>query len=327
MRSSSITLCTVLATGLLVAACSDRSASTAPTKSASATASRSQLNAANFISLVVPGSNFTLPLDINEHGVIVGRYAAAGHTHGFLRDETGNYTTIDFPGSSFTVLGAISDSGAISGWYILPATPAIRHGFALKDGVFTTIDPPGSTFTNITGINERGDLSGRYCTLGVCPLGGGSFHGFLVRNGVLTTFDVPGANETSPFKLEPNGTLAGVFTDAGGPGRLFVLSNGQFTTYPPLNGKPITEDNGGVDPHGDIVGTYCDVSMPCLLASADSHGFLLSRGGDLTTIDIPGAVMTGATGINARGDVVGGYLQANSFPKGFLLLSHHGATQ
>jgi hypothetical protein len=32
--------------------------------------------------------------------------------------------------------------------------------------------------------------------------------------------------------------------------------------------------------------------------------------------------MTGATRINARGDIVGDYMQANSFPKGFLLRRH-----
>jgi hypothetical protein len=321
-----MTLCTILTTGVLLAACSDRPVSTAPAKSASATASRSQLDVASFISLVVPGSTFTLPLDINEHGVIVGRYAVGNRTHGFTRDETGTYTTIDFPGSSFTVLGAITNSGAISGWYALPAAPTARHGFVLKDGVFTTIDPPGSNFTNLIGINERGDLSGRYCAIAGCVLGTGSFHGFVVHDGALTTFDVPAAAETSPLKLEPNGTVVGVFSNVGTPGRLFVLSNGEFTTYPPLNGKPITEDNGGVNPHGDIVGTYCDVSVPCLLASADSHGFLLSSDGSLTTIDIPDAIMTGATGINARGDVVGDYMQANSFPKGFLL-RRHGVAQ
>lgn len=327
MRSSPMTLCTILAIGAVLAACSDHPVPTAPAKIASSVASRSPVDPANFTSLVVPGSTFTLPLDINEHGVIVGRYAVGSRTHGFVRDETGAYTTIDFPASSFTVLAAISDSGAIAGWYILPAAPTVRHGFVLKDGVFTTIDPPGSTFTNIIGINERGDLSGRYCTLAVCgALGSGAFHGFLVQDGLLTTFDVPGANETSPLKLEPNGTVAGVFSNIGGPGRLFLLSNGELTTYPPLNGKAVTEDNGGVNPHGDIVGTYCDVSVPCLLASADSHGFLLSSGGELTTINIPGALTTGATGINARGDIVGGYVQANSIPKGFLS-RHHGASE
>jgi hypothetical protein len=97
-------------------------------------------------------------------------------------------------------------------------------------------------------------------------------------------------------------------------------------THDPLNGKAITEDNGGVNPHGDIVGACCDVSVPCLLASADSHGFQLTSDGNLTMIDIPGAIMTGATRINARGDIVGDYMQANSFPKGFLL-RRHGVAQ
>jgi uncharacterized membrane protein len=42
-------------------------------------------------------------------------------------------------------------------------------------------------------------------------------------------------------------------------------------------------------------------------------------GDDLTTIDIPGARGTGAFGINARGDVVGGYFDSAGALHGYLL--------
>lgn len=62
----------------------------------------------------------------------------------------------------------------------------------------------------------------------------------------------------------------------------------------------------GINPGGDIVGSYLD-------AVGQSHGFLWS-GGQFTTIDVPGALagVTGtlptvARGINPSGDIVGNY--------------------
>jgi uncharacterized membrane protein len=47
------------------------------------------------------------------------------------------------------------------------------------------------------------------------------------------------------------------------------------------------------------------------------HGFLL-REGEFTTIDVPGAIATSAYGINARGDIVGGFNIDASHAVGFL---------
>jgi hypothetical protein len=55
----------------------------------------------------------------------------------------------------------------------------------------------------------------------------------------------------------------------------------------------------GINPRGDIVGTYVD-------ASFRSHGFLL-RDGSFTTIDYPGAAGNDARGISPSGEIVGGY--------------------
>jgi uncharacterized membrane protein len=56
----------------------------------------------------------------------------------------------------------------------------------------------------------------------------------------------------------------------------------------------------GINPEGDIVGSYYNGTSP------GSDGFLLSKGA-LTTIDVPGAFTTVANGINSKGDIVGYY--------------------
>lgn len=81
MRRISTVVCTVLATGVLASGCVDSRSPTAPAQVAVASSSTRDLGNPTFTSLQVPGASFTLPIDINENGVIVGRYAAAGSTH------------------------------------------------------------------------------------------------------------------------------------------------------------------------------------------------------------------------------------------------------
>ena len=321
MHAPRLHLCCAAAAGVALAACADPGAVAGPATARRATVERS-LEPADLTIFDVPGASRTFALDINAKGEIVGRYLSAGQNHGFLRDANGNLTTIDYPGSSFSVASSINDSGAIIGWYSVPGDP-IRHGFVLRDGAFTSFDPPGSTFTNPLGINNRGDITGRFCTLAVCLApGAGSFHGFLFQNGVFTMIDVPGGNETNAFKPNNNGAIVGGFGQSGTE-LLFVLKNGQLTTMALPNGKPVTQDDGGMNARGDIVGTYCDGAPPCLIGPSDNHGFLLSDG-QLTTIDVAGATATELTAINARGDMVGGYTDAGGKVHSFLLGGHGG---
>lgn len=305
---------------LVAAACADGPRPTTPDVRSSGSAALDRNGGPRaFTSFDIPGSVMIFPLDINDNGAIVGRYGLAGHTHGFIRDQSGVISTIDVPGSSFTVAGSINDSGAIAGWYTLPATPAVRHGFILRDGTFTTVDPPGSQFTNVLGINERGDVSGRFCTVAGCHLvGSGGFHGFVYHDGEFTILDVPGAGETDAFKMSASGMVAGGFVDLGVSEQLFVYDNGAYDTFALPNGHPVTMDNGGINARGDIVGTYCSsATLPCLIGPTGVHGFLISQG-DMTPIDVPGAVATAAAGINSRGDIVGFYSDATGAAHGFL---------
>ncbi|HTS25023.1 MAG TPA: hypothetical protein VMH81_04065 [Bryobacteraceae bacterium] len=70
-----------------------------------------------FILLDVPHAQHqTVPLGINNFGMIVGGYADGNRTHGFLLAD-GRFTSIDVPGSTFTVVFGINDLGEITGTY------------------------------------------------------------------------------------------------------------------------------------------------------------------------------------------------------------------
>lgn len=270
-----------------------------------------------FTTIDVPGATLTVPLDINAEGYIVGRYAMAGRTHGFLRTPAGEFLTIDFPASSFTVAAGINNLGDIVGMYALPSAPSQRHGYLLKDGVFTSFDPPGSTFTNALGINEQGDIVGRYCQLSTCRPGTGAFRAFVLRDGEYTTLEAPGAIETHAFKILGTGRILGGLATAEHTEEFALWRKNTFTRMSLPDGKQLAIDNGAINERGDIVGSYCDGVTPCLLGPFGNHGFLIS-GDEFHTIDVPGATSTAIFGINARGDIVGAY--NNAAPaRGFLL--------
>src|SRR5438552_18021999 len=73
-------------------------------------------------------------------------------------------------------------------------------------------------------------------------------------------------------------------------------------------GAMATSIPGGINDLGDIVGAFTD-------SNRKVHGFLLSNG-VYTTIDVPGAAITMARGINSRGDIVGSYQITPSKPGG-----------
>jgi len=68
----------------------------------------------NFASFDVPGAGLTRPIDVNNSGVIVGRYDDANGTHGFVLNQ-GVFTSIDFPGAVLSFAQGLNDMGQIVG--------------------------------------------------------------------------------------------------------------------------------------------------------------------------------------------------------------------
>ena len=279
---------------------------------------RLDLSAMTLVTIDVPGSTDTFAMDVNADDDVVGRFGLGGATHGFLRTVDGQFTTIDFPGASFTAASGINNRGDIVGMYALPTAPTERHGFLLSDGEYTTLDPAGSKFTNLLGVGPSGDIVGRYCTKIPCGrAGSGPYHGLLVHDGEITSFDVPTSVETNAWKITPQGSIVGGFRYADNVNHLFVLRADEFSTIDLPRGLRVAQDDGAMNPRGDIVGTYC-VTSPCDLTTAGRRGFVL-RDGQLASIELPGAITTSAQGINAHGDVAGAYGDASARTHGYLL--------
>jgi hypothetical protein len=166
-----------------------------------------------FTPIDVPGGNGTFAHDINNSGVIVGRYFSAGK-HCFVLDTTG-YRTIDvpFPGAIGTDCRGINDQGQIVGSYdtLSPTGQRIRHGFLLSAGIFTSIDVPfaGVTRTVTRRINNAGQIVGRYVLNGVD-------HGFLLDGGGFTSIEFPPARPTGVGGINDNGLIVGTYFDPSG---------------------------------------------------------------------------------------------------------------
>lgn len=286
-----------------------------------------------FTTIDFPGATGTLAYDINNRGEIVGRYISAdGIQHGYLRSPKGSFTSIDVPGADLTAALGINSHGDIVGPYRLASEPMrTRHGYLLTNGEFITLDAPGAVFTQPVAIDARGNIVGRYCRTSVnpCVITEGpeaDTHGFLrAAEGEFFSIDVPGAFWSSAWKISSNGQIVGAYQSADGKHHAFQVSissllrdssNPSFTTidfsediYPFL-------ENGGINGWGDMVGTSCDTA-PCGFVATDSHGFLWTKG-ELITIDFPSAAQTLAFGINAAGDIVGTYIDADNTQHGFL---------
>jgi len=278
-----------------------------------AIAPKAAAGAPSFKIIDFPGAPFTIAIDINFNGQIVGRYNDANGAHGYLLSK-GSYTTIDFPGAQSYALG-INWQGDIVGLYF---DGNKQHGYLFSGGVFSTIDFPGAVSTEANGINADGDIVGTYSQN---VNGGGKEHGFVLRDGVFTTIDVPGAGDSEVGRINDNGVIAGRYRSGNGQWHIYLLVNGSFTSID-FPGAVQTVPGGfnpvcGLSNNLEIASDYCS-SSTCALNSIDHlHGFLFS-GGAFTPFDPPAAVGTVAYGINDRGYIVGGYHDANLIAHGYV---------
>ena len=240
-----------------------------------------------------PDAFFTQATGINDAGQIVGAFATATGFHGFLYSN-GIFALIDGPGADSTFAFGINDAGQITGTFY---TVTEQHGFLYTDGVLTLIDGPGASFTSPTGINDSGQAVGTF----INPTGG---YPFLYSGGVVTTIDAPGG----PLGINATGQIVGFFNNPGEVQRHgFLYTGGVFTTIDVPGADTFETEAWGIDDSGQIVGAFTTyVRRPDGYFDIRTHGFL-DTGGVFTTIDVPGAVLTQAIGINTTGQIVGAF--------------------
>jgi uncharacterized membrane protein len=218
-----------------------------------------------------------------------------------------NVTPFQNPGATVTRAFGLNNHGGIVGTD--DHTPG-RHAFLVQSGTYLPLDPNGTLGTHTSfarGMNNRGDIVGAYFG------DDGNQHGFLLRNGALTTLDVPfdGSIGTQANDINPSGVIVGAWVDGAFTVHGFVYQEGVYAhlDYPgALDTYPF-----GIDPQGDVAGNW-DTDQ-----STVGHGFVF-RKGQFTSFDVPEAVPEGtaANGINARGQIVGGYDGVDGSGHGFV---------
>ncbi|MFB3917712.1 MAG: hypothetical protein ACE14M_13345 [Terriglobales bacterium] len=273
----------------------------------------------NYVSFDAPNATLTRPQDVNNLGVIVGRFDDQNGIHGF-RLADGNFTSIDFPGAGATAALGINDLGQIVGWYAKNGV----HGFLLSNGSFSSIEVPGAIETLCHGINKNGDIVGRYLGPRNPAKGGGAGlleeHGFLLHANQFTSIDFPNAATTDAWKIADDGAIVGDWADNPGvsfgslnSGSLhgYVFSQGQFFSFD-FPGKLGTASRK-VNSSGWMVGIYIEKKIV-------SHGFVQING-RYTAFDFPGAVWTDGNALNDAGVVVGSYADSNGRERGYAALA------
>jgi probable HAF family extracellular repeat protein len=100
----------------------------------------------------------------------------------------------------------------------------------------------------------------------------------------------------------------------------FVYRNGRFRTLAGVPGAALTAHTG-INDRGVIAGSYLDSD------GVTTHGFLRSRSGRVTTIDVRGASATYAFDVDNRGRVVGSYLDEQGTAHGFLRATNGSVTE
>jgi len=222
------------------------------------------------------------------------------------------FTNIDFPGGTLTTTRGINNHGEIVGSYrIVPP----RHALLIKGGQYIPLAPNtvlGTNYSEAFKINDRGDVVGQYLD------DAGFTHGFLLsKKNVLTTLDFPGASDTAAFGINESGTVVGQWDllDSGGnliAAHGFTWDNGRFTQVDfPGSGDTFV---GGINARGNLVGEYD--SGP---TATVGHGFVFSKG-QFTSFDVPaaGSTLTQLNDINANGQILGVYIDADGAEHGFL---------
>jgi uncharacterized membrane protein len=147
-----------------------------------------------FVDIVVPGSQVTGPLKLNDRRQAVGIYLDADAR----------------PNPDGTM------------------PPGVVHGFLWDDGGYQTIDVPDAAATAALGINNHGQMVGSYIDAQ------GTYHGFVRdRNGAVTTLpEAPGADAasggTQPASINERRQIVGLAYDAQGGSRAFLFERGRF---------------------------------------------------------------------------------------------------
>jgi probable HAF family extracellular repeat protein len=235
------------------------------------------------------GGDFSVALDINARGQVVGQSeTASGEFHAFLWED-GVMTDLgtlgaDPSGFGFSYAIAINNQGEVVGQSTTP--DGEFDSFIWKHGTMTDLGPLGE----VTDINSRGQVVGT--TFGQ--------RAFRWEKGVITDLGTLG-HASRANAINSGGTVVGdYFIDEDL--RAFIWEKGVMRDLGTLGPSPGGADVGftratGINSRGQVVGASFS-------AQGSEHAFLWEKG-VMTDLGTLGGFSSSAEDINPRGQVVG----------------------
>jgi uncharacterized membrane protein len=224
---------------------------------------------------------------------------------------------------------AINDRGAIAGSYVAAGAepgpdgtypPEAVHAFVRdRRGRVTRFDVPDGTSAFPQGINDRGQIAGIYLDRD------GIQTGFVrTRKHAVTSIRI-GTIGSKARDINDHGDVVGVYAepaanDLGYVVRGYMRRRNARTTTIAVPGAAETSPYA-IDDRRRIAGSYLDAGVTPRpdgsVPPGTMHGFVRDNG-RVTTLDVPGSVLTIVLDIDDRGRAVGGYIDAGGTQHGFL---------
>ena len=192
-----------------------------------------------YTDISVGGAAITVPMKINDHGVVVG-YTQGGGQAGFVLKNSSYQIISSVSGvlpsvfeNGYPILTDINNSGVIVGNYLtsdlsevpsLVSAIALWKPFMLVGSTYSSFTVPNAYQSWVYGINDLGQIAG----VGAGP--SGPYFGYVRdADGTFTEFGLP-PNNYVIYDLNNNGDMA-AYT-----GTMFhnaiIHSNGAYSTFP-----------------------------------------------------------------------------------------------
>jgi probable HAF family extracellular repeat protein len=187
------------------------------------------------------GSEYGFLTDVNDYGLLVGRYFQSSITKGFVLKD-GQYTFLNLPRSYvWASPQGINSNGTIVGYY--QAGNNAYHGFRIENGVFTQIDVPNAAWTTANRINDMGYIVGEYYDFA-------GVHGYVFDGIAFEELDAPGATWTSATGINDAGHIVGGYRDGSGNWHGVEAIKYTAEIQPPIDagGSSVFKSSRGVVP-------------------------------------------------------------------------------
>lgn len=229
------------------------------------------------------------------------------------RDTTYSFTTLDDQSDpTFNQLLGINDKMVISGYFGSGLTGHPNKGYVLNppynQNDYTNENFPNSAQTQVTCINDKAYTGGFWVD------GNGNNFGFVEWNGVFTSYKDPktGTGTVNQILgLNDKGLAVGFYTDGNGLNHAYQVQQGTTKYVPIVPPGSTSAVAAAVNKLGDVAGFMSN--------SGGTMVSFLYKNNAFTEFSYPNAVSTMATGINAKDEIVGVYVDSANAMHGFTL--------